>query len=132
MVENENAAADPVSVPPPPQAYSGGCHCGKVRYDVTADLAQVYACNCSMCQKKGTLLAFVPLDQFHLIKGGDLLTDYQFNKHMIHHLFCTICGVTSFARGKSEQGEMAAINVRCLDDIDIDALNVVKVDGRSI
>lgn len=128
MADSENNTASEVQ----PQNYSGGCHCGKVRYEVMANLAQVFSCNCSMCQKKGTLLAFVPADAFNLIKGEDSLTDYQFNKHVIHHLFCATCGVTSFARGKSEQGEMAAINVRCLDDINIDALNVIKIDGKSI
>lgn len=114
------------------QTYTGGCHCGKVRYEVTAQLSQVFSCNCSMCQKKGTLLAFIPGDQFKLAQGAEALTDYQFNKHIIHHLFCSTCGVTSFARGKKGEEVMVAINARCVDDIDIDALNIIKIDGRNM
>ncbi len=112
--------------------YTGGCHCGKVRYEVEMEIGKSISCNCSICQKKGTLLAFVRADQFTLIQGKDSLTDYQFNKHVIHHLFCSTCGITSFAKGASPDGqEMRAINVRCLDGVDIDSLDVMKYDGRS-
>ena len=115
------------------QKYTGSCHCGAVRYTVEADLSQpVVSCNCSMCARTGTLLSFVPLAKFHLEQGGDSLTDYQFNKHVIHHLFCKVCGIKSFARGVGPGGqEMAAINVRCLDGVDLDKLSVTHFDGRS-
>lgn len=113
-------------------AYTGGCHCGAVRYGVSTDLGAVISCNCSICQKKGTLLNFVPEGEFILQSGEDKLTDYQFNKEIIHHLFCSTCGVTSFARGTDPQGRaMVAVNVRCLDGIDLDSLTVVNFDGRS-
>ncbi|MGK2921624.1 MAG: GFA family protein [Methyloceanibacter sp.] len=112
--------------------HTGGCHCGRVRYEVEADIDEVMSCNCSMCQKRGTLLTFVPEQQFTLLSGGDDLTDYQFNKKIIHHLFCSTCGIGSFARGVAPDGsEMVAINARCLDDIDLGALTVKLVDGRS-
>jgi hypothetical protein len=115
-----------------PKTYSGGCQCGNVRYEVDLDLAGVMACNCSRCQRLGSLLAFAPAGSFTLLKGEDAMTDYTFNKNVIHHLFCATCGIQSFARGTAPDGrEMAAINVRCLDDVDIDALPVQKIDGRS-
>ncbi len=115
-----------------PKTYSGGCQCGNVRYEVQLDLAGVMACNCSRCGRLGSLLAFAPAESFTLLKGEDALTEYTFNKHAIHHLFCTTCGIQSFARGTAPDGrKMAAINVRCLDDVDIDALPVQKVDGRA-
>ena len=67
--------------------YTGGCHCGKVRFEVDMDLKEVISCNCSMCAKRGSLLAFVPEENFTLLSGEDALTDYQFNKKVIHHLF---------------------------------------------
>lgn len=71
-------------------------------------------------------------DNFKLLQGKDSLSDYQFYKKNIHHLFCSTCGVTSFARGTAPNGqEMYAINVRCLDGIDLDKLECAKVDGRS-
>jgi len=114
------------------KTYSGGCQCGNVRYEVQLDLAGVMACNCSRCGRLGSLLAFAPAESFILLKGDNAMTEYTFNKHAIHHLFCATCGIQSFARGTAPDGrEMAAINVRCLDDVDIDALPVQKIDGRA-
>ncbi|HVV17450.1 MAG TPA: GFA family protein [Polyangia bacterium] len=116
-----------------PQTHSGGCQCGLVRYEVRVDLSQpVMACNCSMCGRAGTLLTFVPANQFTLKSGGEGLTDYQFNKHVIHHLFCSRCGIKSFARGVGRDGsEQVAVNVRCLDGVDVEKLNVQRFDGRA-
>jgi hypothetical protein len=113
--------------------HTGGCHCGKVRYEVTVDLsAPVMACNCSMCGKKGTLLTFVPAGDFKLLEGEDALTSYQFNKKVIDHLFCSTCGVTSFARGKKPDGTpMIALNSRCIDRVDLEKLQVKHFDGAS-
>lgn len=112
--------------------HHGGCHCGAVRYTVDIDLSKpVIQCNCSICSRTGTLLAFVPPDSFKLEKGEEHLTDYQFNKKVIHHLFCRTCGVRSFARGMGPNGPMVAINTRCLDDVDAATLNVMHYDGRS-
>ena len=113
------------------KTYTGSCHCGNVRYQVETDLAQVIQCNCSICARTGTLLAFVPESSFTLEKGEQNLTDYQFNKQVIHHLFCKTCGIRSFARGTSPNGPMVAINTRCLDDVDVTRLNIQHVDGKS-
>jgi len=114
------------------ETYQGGCHCGAVRYETQADLSSVLLCNCSHCEKKGLLLAFIPTEQFKLISGEDNLTDYQFNKKIIHHLFCKTCGVQSFARGTGKEGAPTiALNVRCLDGIDISSLNLKPFDGKS-
>jgi hypothetical protein len=114
------------------QTYTGGCHCGKVRYEVKLDLGKpVTSCNCSMCGRTGTLLTFVPADQFTLKSGEADLTDYLFNKHVIHHLFCRVCGIKSFARGTGRDGgATVAVNARCLDDVDIARLNVTPYDGK--
>ena len=114
------------------KTYTGGCHCGDVRYEVTLALDPVISCNCSICSKRGLLLSFAAPDKFKLVSGGDTLSDYQFNKHVIHHLHCAKCGVESFARGKKPDGqEMVAINVRCLDGVDLSTLKLTPFDGRS-
>ena len=118
---------------PAAKTYSGGCHCGKVRYEATTDLAQVLSCNCSICTKRGLLLTFVPQQQFKLLSGGDALTDYQFASKNIHHLFCLDCGVQSFARGTRPDGSpMVAVNVRCLDGVDLSSLPLTPFDGKSL
>jgi hypothetical protein len=114
-----------------PQTYTGGCQCGKVRYQVELELGEVIACNCSRCGRLGSLLAFAPAANFKLESGQDALTEFQFNRHLIKHYFCSTCGIQSFALGKRPDGAAtAAVNVRCLDAVDADSLPVKKVDGR--
>lgn len=112
--------------------YSGSCHCGAVSFSVAGEPPmEAMTCNCSHCSRKGFVLTFVPADQFSIDSGADKLTDYQFYKHNITHQFCTICGTQAFALGKSPNGPMRAINLRCVPEVDIDALAIQKVDGAS-
>ncbi len=118
---------------PEAKRYTGSCHCGKVRFEVTTDLASVMSCNCSICSRAGYLLTFVPDDQFKLLSGEDAQTDYQFNKRNVHHQFCSTCGIRSFGHGTGPDGRtMRAINVRVLDGVDVDALSITRVDGKSL
>lgn len=119
---------------PEARKYTGGCHCGNVRYEVTASLDQGYVCNCSLCAKQGWMLTFAPATQFTLLSGENAQTDYQFNKKSIHHLFCSTCGVRSFSRGTHPKTgvETIAVNIRCLDGVDPAAIEVKHVDGKSL
>ena len=118
---------------PDAKTYSGACHCGRVRYDVATDLGQVLECNCSHCQIKGLLLTFVPTSQFTLHSGEQELSDYQFNKKTIQHLFCKTCGVQPFARGKMPDGTpMVAVNVRCLEGVNPEELSKTPFNGRDM
>ena len=115
--------------------HTGGCHCGAVRYEVQGvDLSKpVLTCNCSICGRSGTMLAFVPQTQFTLLSGEGALKDYTFKNQVIHHLFCTTCGIKSFARAIKPDGTpMVAVNVRCLDGIELDELQHHKFDGRAV
>lgn len=115
------------------ETFTGGCHCGNVRYEVKADLSQTITCNCSICSKTGAILTFAPAEDFKLLSGADSLSDYTFNKHVIHHLFCKTCGIRSFARATKPDGtEGVAVNVRCLDNVDTGALKPFAYDGKSI
>jgi len=115
------------------QTYTGGCQCGNVRYEVSLELGDVIACNCSRCSRLGSLLAFAPTANFKLVSGEGAMTEYQFNKHAIHHLFCSTCGIQSFARGKrpSDGADVVAVNARCLDDVEPEQLKVKQVNGRA-
>ena len=95
------------------KTYEGGCHCGRIRYRIETAMTQAAECNCSICAKRGALWTFVKAPQFALLKGEDALTDYQFAKKKIHHLFCESCGVGSFSRGIAPNGDDTfAVNVR--------------------
>jgi hypothetical protein len=110
---------------------SGSCHCGAVQFEADGDFSVGMVCNCSHCDKKGFVLTFVPKDDFKLVKGEGAYTTYHFNKGMIDHNFCKTCGVQPFGSGKGPDGsEMAAINLRCVDGLDRDALTIRNVNGK--
>ena len=112
--------------------YQGGCHCCKFSYEVEADLSNTIACNCSICTKRGSILAFTPETNFTLKSGANDTTDYLWNKKVIHHLFCKNCGILSYAKAVGPDGiNMVAINVRCLDDVDLSTIKPTPYDGRS-
>jgi hypothetical protein len=116
------------------ETYSGACHCGAVRYEVTmAPPAKAFACNCSICSRAGYLLAFLPADAVRLLAGESEQTDYQFGKKHIHHLFCRTCGVRCFSRGLDKKGNATfAVNLRCLKGLDPTKLPVESFDGASL
>jgi hypothetical protein len=119
---------------PEMRKYSGGCHCGRVRFAVETALTPVITCNCSICAKRGSLFTFVEPDAVERVAGSDEdLTAYEFNKHVITHMFCPVCGILPYAKGTRPDGKkMVAINVRALDGVDLEALEVTPYDGRSI
>src|SRR5215470_4822808 len=114
------------------RTFTGGCHCGLVRFECTSDLAMVTSCNCSICTKKGLHFTFLPPRSFQLRAGGDNLREYLFNKHAIRHQLCADCGVDVFARGQKTDGtEIVALNVSCIDGIDLAKVTMTPIDGRS-
>lgn len=113
--------------------HKGGCHCGKVAFEVEGDIQQVVECNCSICSKRGYLLWFVARDHFRLVTPESDVATYTFNTGKIRHQFCPACGCAPFGLGVRPDGQaMAAINVRCLNDVQIAALEIVPFDGRSL
>ena len=113
--------------------YKGSCHCGKIVFEVEGELNGAMACNCSICSRKGSLLWFVPREQFRVLTAeGDLAT-YTFSKHVIQHHFCKTCGIHPFAEGIDSKGnKTAAINIRCLESLDLESVPVQQFDGRSL
>ena len=113
--------------------YKGSCHCGKVAFEVEGELQGAMECNCSICSRKGALMWFVPRDRLKLLTPEDALATYTFNKHAIKHRFCPTCGIHPYGEGVDPKGNaMAAINIRCLESVDIGSLPVQHFDGRSI
>ena len=114
--------------------YKGGCHCGRIVFEVEGEIEQVFDCNCSLCAKRGALHWFVSRDVLRLLTPEDDLATYTFNAGKILHRFCPQCGVAPFGEGAAPvTGKlMAAINVRCLDGLDLSALKVLPFDGRSL
>jgi len=116
-----------------PKTYTGSCHCGKVKFEATLDLSEpAVTCNCSMCGRAGTILRFVPASEFKLLSGEEVLTEYRFNTKVINHLFCSVCGIKPFGAGKGRDGaDTRAINLRCLEGVDLQQVPTRHVDGKS-
>src|SRR5688572_30027248 len=113
-------------------AYQGSCHCGRIAFEVEGEVAQAIECNCSHCSRKGYLLWFVPREQLRLSTPDSDLSTYTFNKHVIQHHFCDECGCAPFGTGVDPQGKQtAAVNVRCLEGVDLTTLKRMPFDGRS-
>ena len=114
--------------------YSGGCHCGRIafEFDSEAPVGEVIECNCSLCSKRGHLLAFVPRDKFTLKTPEKDLSTYTFNTHRIRHHFCSQCGCGPFGEAKAPNGiAMASINMRCVEGFEPGQVKFKKFDGRS-
>lgn len=113
--------------------YAGSCHCGKVAFEVEGNIDGALACNCSICQRKGSLLWFVPRAEFQLKTPDDEIASYTFNRHVIKHRFCPVCGIHTHGEGSDPKGNaIAAVNIRCLEGIDLGAVPVQHYDGRSV
>ncbi len=112
--------------------HHGSCHCGKVRFEVEGDVTGAIACNCSICSRKGSLLWFVPRANLKLLTPESDLSTYTFNKHVIKHHFCNVCGIHPFGVGVDPKGNpMAAINLRTLEDFDLASVPVKHYDGKN-
>ncbi len=112
------------------KSWEGGCHCGRVRFRVTAELSGVSYCNCSVCTKMGFLHLIVQPEQFELLNGSDALATYQFNTGVAKHTFCLHCGIHAFYVPRSDPDKID-VNVRCLDDVDLGAIQIALFDGQN-
>ena len=113
--------------------YQGSCHCGRIAFEVEGTIDGALACNCSICQRKGSLLWFVPRDRLRLLTPESNASTYTFNKRAIQHRFCPNCGMHPYGEGTDPKGaRTAAINIRCLEGVDLDAIPVNHFDGRAV
>lgn len=108
---------------------SGGCHCGRVRFEVDGTPHEVVECNCSICSRKGYLHWIVPRASFRLVSGADALSTYRFGTGVAQHHFCRHCGVASFYVPRSHPDGID-VNARCLDGLDAGVLPRRQFDGR--
>lgn len=112
--------------------YTGSCHCGRIRFEVEGKVDSGLACNCSMCSRRGSLLWFVPREKVKLLTPEEDMSTYLFNKHVIRHHFCASCGIHPFGEAVAPDGkDTAAINLRALENFDLDSVPVHHFDGRA-
>jgi hypothetical protein len=116
------------------ETKTGNCHCGAVEFEVklTNGLENVRRCNCSLCRRKGALMAGVPLSGLRVTKGEDALTLYQWNTKIARHYFCKYCGIYTHHQRRSDPA-WYGFNIACIDDVDLSSYGTVPVgDGASM
>lgn len=114
--------------PPSLHPFAGGCHCGRVRFEVDAPAEPaVVERNCSICRMTGFVHLIVPASRFRLLQGEDALVDYRFNTGTARHRFCGHCGIKSFYVPRSHPDGFS-VNARCLDDLRTLTLHVESFD----
>jgi hypothetical protein len=104
-----------------------------VAFEVEGEIESVMSCNCSICQRKGSLMWFVPKTQFELKTPDEAASTYLFNKHVIRHRFCPECGIHPYGEAVNPKTGVptAAINVRCLEGVEIEKIPVTHFNGRA-
>ncbi|MGB9989610.1 GFA family protein [Massilia sp. SM-13] len=112
--------------------YKVSCHCGNVAFEVEGKIDGALSCNCSICQRKGSLLWFKPYEDLNFLTPPNYARSYTFNRHMIKHCFCPDCGMHTHGEGVDQKGnKTAAINIRCIEGIELEGIPVQHWDGRS-
>ena len=116
-------------MPRTPDTYQGCCHCRRVTFEVEAKLGYVIDCNCSLCRRSGALWHGVSDSKLRILTGEADLVLYQFNTKTAKHYFCRHCGIHPFIRPRLDPSRWA-INVRCLDGVDLWSIAVRSFDGE--
>ncbi len=114
--------------------HRGSCHCGRIVFELDEKISNAIDCNCSMCRRRGGLLAFFPRTAFRLLAGEGEDAIYRFNRGHIDHHFCPNCGIAPFSEGvdPASGAKMVAVNIRCVDDLDLSTVEIRPFDGAKL
>jgi hypothetical protein len=115
----------------PKQTYKGSCHCGKVRFEVNADLDHVRVCDCSICRRRGALIHRVEERDLRLLTPLDELALYQWHTKTAEDYFCPDCGILPFRRPRTAP-HLWGVNVRCLEGVDLSSIPIKYVYGSRL
>jgi hypothetical protein len=112
-------------------SYAGSCHCGAVTYRVDAEIGEVFRCDCSLCKRRGALMAAVPVSALTILSGKDRLTLYQWNKRIAKHYFCSVCGIYPFHQRRADPNQYG-VNTGCLEGFDPSSVPERKGTGSTL
>jgi hypothetical protein len=113
------------------RTYRGSCHCGAVRFEVDTDLDHVRVCDCTLCRRRGALIHRVDPSRFRLLTPIEELTLYQWHTRTAKDYFCPRCGMLPFRRPRTDPS-CVSVNVRCLEEVDLDAIRIERVHGARL
>lgn len=113
------------------KTYQGACHCGHVTFEVDLDLDHVRVCDCTLCRKRGALNYRVEDSAIRIHTPLDEMTLYQWHTKTAKDYFCATCGILPFRRPRTAP-ELWTVNVRCLDDVDLEQIPLEHVHGSDL
>ena len=111
--------------------HKASCHCGAVQFELTLPegLDDPRRCDCSMCRRRGAIVASVKLEGIKILKGADKLSLYQFNTMTAKHYFCSNCGIYTHHQRRSNPTQYG-FNVACLEGINpLELKDIPTYDG---
>lgn len=110
--------------------YRGACHCGAIQIEASGELEGLSVCNCSICARSAYIHWAIPPESFRLLTSEEAIATYEFGTHTAKHRFCRTCGVSPFRIARSDPDKVT-VNVRCLEDVDVDQLELGFFDGQN-
>ena len=114
------------------QIIKGSCHCGAVHFEITADIYGLRRCNCSICRRKGAIMAICQIEEFSLIAGEQYLSHYHWNSRNAAHYFCSICGIYTHHKRRSDSNSFC-YNLGCIEEVDAASdADIRLIDGASM
>ena len=109
------------------------CHCKSVEIEVNSSnlLDNLIRCNCSICKRRGAIMAIVDYDNIKVVKGEDKISLYQFHTRTAKHYFCSVCGIYTHHQTRVNINKYG-INVGCIDEINsLELVNIKNNDGAN-
>ncbi|MFT5505779.1 MAG: hypothetical protein ACI8XC_003502, partial [Gammaproteobacteria bacterium] len=99
--------------------HRASCHCGAVELELTLPkgVENPRRCDCSICRRKGAIVASISLRNLTIVKGADKLSLYQFDTRQAKHYFCSVCGIYTHHQRRSHPDQYG-INLACLEGVD--------------
>jgi hypothetical protein len=113
------------------QTYQGSCHCGRVRFELRANIDHARVCDCSLCRRRGALNFRVEPEQVRFLTPLEDMTLYQWNTMTAKDYFCPTCGMLPFRQPRTAP-HLWTVNLRCLEDFDLDSVEWRRLDGQRL
>ena len=113
------------------EKHTASCHCGTIELELTLPrgIEDPRRCDCSMCRRRGAIVASVSLENLRIVKGQEALRLYQFGTRTAQHFFCSVCGIYTYHQRRSNPTQYG-YNVACLEGVNPFELGHVKTsDG---
>jgi len=102
------------------EAYSGGCACGAIRYEIASEPIFTNDCQCLTCQKKsgtghGSYLSFPGREKVKVTGKATLWDVASDSDNVKTHAFCPICGSPVYLTVKA-MPDIFIVHAGSLDD----------------